>query len=305
VRYTTVAGFIADAVRLLHGSSKSISNQMSSLKVFSHHLGLPWLSVAEQYRLARVTKQLQLEDTVAIQRKRPMVLSMIQRYIREHLDCAHSSYDLLRATLALVAHNGLLRGGEVLGGLRARDVTWEPRNRSVLLHLPPTKTNRTGAGVDVRITDYKGASAYKYLLAWFNSQHLHGRGDAFVFPEVLRSGRGGERAFNFHRPASKKWSLGVVRHMAQCLGADPRCFSMHSFRAGGATDLFILGVTYAKIKTYGRWKSDAALVYYREEVEVSAAVAAAFGEQQRGHQGKRNQRRVGVKAGRVEIPGRK
>lgn len=61
------------------------------------------------------------------------------------------------------------------------------------------------------------------------------------------------------------------------LGFNPSMYSGHSLRAGGATDLFIIGVPYPKIKLYGRWKSDAALVYYREDIEVSRSVANAFG----------------------------
>lgn len=275
--YESVAGFVVDMVKDLRGSAKSVANVVSSLHVFGFHLGTPWLSRADSYKLRKVTKQLILEDPTPVRRKLPMVLSNIQQVIRKHWRCLESDLDLLRATMALTAHNGLLRGGELLGGIRVKDLTWEPRNRSVVLHLDATKTERTGAGVHVRITDHRGASAYKYLRMWVKRMHLADRPSAFLFPNVLRARSGSAVRFDFNQTASAKWFLGVTRGMAVQLGLDPKAYSNHSYRAGGATDLFIIGVPYPKIKKYGRWRSEAALVYYRDDIEVSGAIARAFG----------------------------
>ena len=53
-------------------------------------------------------------------------------------------------------------------------------------------------------------------------------------------------------------------------------YSGHSLRAGGATDLFVARVPYYLIKKMERWKSDAAMVYYRSEEDVCHAVSKAF-----------------------------
>ena len=291
-----MAGYISETVRVLAGSTKSLNNRISSLRVFCHHLNQPWLSSSEVYRLKRVRRQLELEDTTDIKRMRPLVLATIQRYIELH-GSRYDPHHLLRATMMLTAHNGLLRGGELLGGIKVKDITWEPRERSVTLHLPPTKTQRIGAGVDVRITDHEGASAYKFLRAWFRQQNLYGRGSDYVFPESVRAMKGQRAAFNFRRPASKKWFLGVVRKVAHTVGIDPKWVSAHSFRAGGATDLFLLGVPYPVIKRYGRWRSEAVMVYFREDSVVSATVAAALGLKRYGGWLEREAQRVGVRAG--------
>ena len=47
-------------------------------------------------------------------------------------------------------------------------------------------------------------------------------------------------------------------------------------RAGGATDLFNMNVPYLYIKLWGRWKSDAALTYYRDRVAAKLSIANAF-----------------------------
>lgn len=268
---------MAAEVRRLRGSTKSTANTVSSLKIFCEQLGLSWLSHAELYRLNRVRRQLVLEDSVPIRRRKPLVLAVLQQMAHTHWDYKHSPYELLCATMAFTAHNGLLRGGELLCGLTVQDLTWEPRGRSVTLHLDPTKTERGGAGVYVRLTDYPGLSAYKLLRRWVHTQRLDAHPSHYLFPFHLRRRRGEAVRFDFHQPASKKWFSTITSSIARASGQDSSQFSNHSYRAGGATDLFLCGVPYPQIKSYGRWKSDAALVYLRDDIEVSMSIAQAFG----------------------------
>lgn len=275
--YESVAGFISAEVRRLRGSTKSTANTVSSLKVFCEQLNVPWLDAAELYRLNRVRRQLVLEDVEPIRRRKPIVLSMLQQMARTHWNYKQSPYHLLCATMAFTAHNGLLRGGELLCGLKVKDLCWEPRNRSVTIHLDPTKTERGGAGVYVRLTDYPGISAYKLLRRWIHTQAIATQPDLYLFPLHLRQRRGTPTRFDFHQSASPKWFAGVTDSIARAGGYDCTQYSNHSYRAGGATDLFLSGVPYPQIKSYGRWKSDAALVYLRDDIKVSSSVARAFG----------------------------
>lgn len=273
--YESIAGFISAEVRRLHGSTKSTANSVSSLKVFCEQLNVPWLSKAEAYNLNRIRRQLVLEDRVPIRRRKPIVLSALQHMARTRWNYRHDPYDLLCATMVFTAHNGLLRGGELLCGLKVKDLTWEARGRSVTIHLDPTKTERGGAGVYVRITDYPGLSAYKLLRRWVRTQQLGP--DHYLFPFHLRRRRGQETRFDFRRTASKKWFTTVTHDIARASGQECLLYSNHSYRAGGATDLFLCGIPYPQIKSYGRWKSDAALVYLRDDIKVSVSVARAFG----------------------------
>lgn len=294
-RYNTIAGYIAEKVLSLNGSAKSVSNWVSSLHVHSMRRGHPWLSEGDLHKLAGVRRQLALEDTTPVDRKHPFVLGMIRDALRNVWKARKSPYDLLCATAALVAHNGLLRGGELLYGLRARDVTWEQRGRSVSLHLRWTKTVRHGSGVSVRITDFPGPSAYKYLRAWYKQQGLARRPGAFVFPHFVARGNRGKGSFDFSRPARVRWFRSMIKSTVTQLGLNPQHYSGHSFRAGGATDLFIMRVPYPHIKKYGRWISDAAMVYYRDDIEVSATVAEAFGAEKKARVSAREYKSVGVR----------
>lgn len=54
---------------------------------------------------------------------------------------------------------------------------------------------------------------------------------------------------------------------------DPRHFSLHSGRIGGATRLAEMGVSEGVIRKEGRWRSDAFRVYVRANMEQPALVS--------------------------------
>ena len=53
----------------------------------------------------------------------------------------------------------------------------------------------------------------------------------------------------------------TIKQAACNLGLDPRIYSSHSCRSGGATALFLGGATDATVRLFGRWNSDAYLRY--------------------------------------------
>jgi hypothetical protein len=58
--------------------------------------------------------------------------------------------------------------------------------------------------------------------------------------------------------------LGVVKHLAECLGFDGADFGTHSFRRGGTYDLLQAGAEAELVKTQGRWLSDEWANWYGE-----------------------------------------
>jgi len=170
-------------------------------------------------------------------------------------------------------HDGLLRAGEVLSGIRAGDCHWSGNRKSVKIHIRRTKTVRSGEGVKITMSDYGGVNAVSLLRQWFDSMGLWKRDNAKLIPST--GARRGEE-FNMRKTASIGWLRSVVKGIALTLGLDPSQYSTHSLRAGGATDLFTQRVPYYVIKKKGRWKSEAALVYYRDDEDVEEAVRKAF-----------------------------
>jgi integrase len=100
-----------------------------------------------------------------------------------------------------------------------------------------------------------------------------GRGhgdDAPLFRSVRKDAR---LSVDSPRGRLKFW-LGVIG-----VKEDELCeYGFHSVRAGGATDAARAGVSEAKIKQHGNWKSDAVRVYIRQDTGDRLAVAAALGK---------------------------
>ena len=83
---------------------------------------------------------------------------------------------------------------------------------------------------------------------------------------------------DFSKAFSYTSLVKLVRYEVDQIGHDPLEYAAHSFRAGGATDLFRLGLMrLPMIMKYGRWRSMAsALLYYREESEIAREAGQMF-----------------------------
>ena len=113
-------------------------------------------------------------------------------------------------------------------------------------------------------------SAYKLLVRTFAVRGLHKKTTEFVFCMIRRG------QLYPSRRSSKEAFSELIKSGVGSIGLDRTLFSGHSCRAGGATDLFAAGVPYYVVKRYGRWKSDAALIYYRCESSIAQCAAKAF-----------------------------
>lgn len=174
--------------------------------------------------------------------------------------------DTLLDSLLWMGHDGLLRLGELLGGLRASDVVWGPRLRSFHLRLWRDKTHRSGPSILVPFHTRPGPCAVKSLRILFERSNLWKKPTGLLFPSP-------------RSPAQtiSKSSLRLrIKSLVSLGGLDSTAYSGHSLRAGGATDLFVLRVPYAIIKRMGRWRSDACLLYYRDNEDVAHTVASSF-----------------------------
>jgi hypothetical protein len=214
--------------------------------------------------LSLVRKEIRLEDAKPINRKLPIKRELIQRGLAQHWKVTESACDLLVATITLFGHNGVLRGDEIFSKIRVGDVTWDHGSaiRSFKVHIgrpdQPGKTATDGGGFIVHIVDYKGASAYKYLRAWFDLHGLWTKFLCYIFPNADISGRDKTVIFHF-----KKWYERRLDAMPTAVGEDPTLCSVHSLRAGGATELFLFGASLVVVQIYGRWKSESAVTLPR------------------------------------------
>ena len=278
--YESLAIFLAHFANTHDGSSKSMANILSAIRVFCHYSKLPWLNPDDLYLLSKIRKEIRLEDPKPIGRKLPIKKATIERGLRDHWKVTESMPDLLAATITLLGHNGLLRGDEIFSHIRAKDVTWNHHSvkRSMRLHIgqpaQPGKTAEDGAGFVLQIFDYVGPSAYKYLRTWFNLHGLWSKPESYIFPNVVTSNKGKTIQLHFNECISKKWYERQLDAMLTAIGEDPKKYSVHSLRAGGATELFLAGASLAVVQNYGRWTSLSALIYFRDSCGIIAYAAA-------------------------------
>lgn len=231
--------------------------------------GHNWLNNRDELKLMATISQLKLEDLSPSRRKRALRILEITRII-DSLD-VNDPVQLLVCVMLAMGHNGLLRSAELLSGLTVSSILWDTLESSFQLELPRSKTHRSGAAELITFTDHGPFSAVRLLKRWFDVAGLWDKPDSMIFPAVSRRGK-----FNFNRPPSYGWWRLKIKVCCDNIGLDSSKYSGHSLRAGGATDLFVARVPYYIIKKMGRWKSEAAMLYYRCDEDVEDAIKEAF-----------------------------
>jgi hypothetical protein len=286
--YKSVALYICRFVEGLGGSAKSIHNVVSYLRVFCHYCKVPWLSEGERYKLGVVCKQLQFEDLLGHKQARPITHMLLLRML-DTIDFGDQQ-EFLTMMLMFMAHDGLLRSCELFAGMEVGDVEWcEDNVLSFVITVWRSKANRSGPAELVRVVDHVGPSAYKMLRLWFRAHNLFQKHRCLIIPRVVftsRRGQGNAYRLDFTLEATTGWWDNVIKLRTSKIGLDSSKYTGHSFRPGGATDLFSMGVPYPVVMDMGRWKSDAVIKYLRDSVMVAQMVADAFGRLAKKQQGR-------------------
>lgn len=271
--YETVGDFLLHLVSERNGSTRSIDNDKSQLKVTCEVRQLGWLSYTDGIRLRRLLSVVKGEDFSESNVKDALRFSTLRAIIAK-LDL-DDPVQLLKATVLVVPHNLLLRVGEMTAGIKVQHFTWRlakrTRNLGFSLRLRRTKTCRTGSGVSVALDNFNHPfSAVSLLHKWWTMNGYSEKPEAYVFPAIIRG------VIDHSRPMSGDFIRNLIKLSVSGLGLDPSRYSGHSLRAGGATDLFASRIPFWIIKKMGRWSSDAALKYYRSDEDVVASVRQAF-----------------------------
>jgi hypothetical protein len=272
--YSAVCLYVSELVRKRKGSAKTLDAAVAAVKVAAGDRGCSWLSEHEVFKLGRLVKQYELEDPYQVNRKHGLQLKHLLPWT-ESKDL-EDVFQLEEVTIIMLGHDGLLRTGELLRGLKVKDVIWSEDREYFSVWLERSKANRAGSGELVTIPRYGERCAVEYMKKWFDAMEFweESKADSFLFPGRKRGGR----SFEYGATISPSWLRSRIKKVAVYLGLDIADYSGHSLRAGGATDLFVKRVPYYLIKKMGRWKSDAALLYYRSDEDVYGAVQKAFEE---------------------------
>lgn len=85
--------------------------------------------------------------------------------------------------------------------------------------------------------------------------------------------------FHIRGACTKKKGIAALKSRMVATGLDPASFTGHSFRKGAASEAARRGVTYDDIQLLGRWRSDAARLYIRNDPQrmLNLAYQASHG----------------------------
>lgn len=198
-------------------------------------------------------------ESKVIRRKTPLTIARLSRVLAQLLPHANPSH-LELVALCWLCHNGLLRGGEAVK-LFIGDVIWSRDRRSLKLKIRDSKCNKTGPPEILDFTDWGNeSSSVLWMREYFDAYNLwDAPADAALFPNYV----------------VKTTFVSAVQRLVRQVGLEGD-FAGHSFRSGGASDLWAANVPLEAIKKIGRWKSDAVLLYLRDGETTAKKIAMAF-----------------------------
>ena len=186
VTYESIAGFLANRVLTLEGSTKSIEAVKAAIKDKAISRGFQWLEERESRKLRRLVARMKYDDINPIRRVKPIQIEHLRKWFPE--SGLEEAKELQTALMLYLGHDGLLRIGELLSGIRAGDIRWRVDRRGFDLWLERSKANQSGDGELITIVDYDGQCAVKLMRKWFRNMDLWKLTDRMLFPS--RRGKG-------------------------------------------------------------------------------------------------------------------
>ncbi|MFZ6753002.1 site-specific integrase [Undibacterium sp. Dicai25W] len=176
------------------------------------------------------------------------------------LQTANSLKSLRDNALLQIGFFGGFRRSELVN-LKLENLKWE--RDGVLILLPKSKTDQTGAGISKAIPYGKGVCCpCAALKKWLDSAEIR---DGYLFRGINKWGQVANTGLN---AASVN---AILSDCAEQAGVDHLLkLSSHSLRRGMATSAYRAGANFRDIKRQGGWRFDGTVQGYIEEADQFA-----------------------------------
>lgn len=225
---------------------------LSAIKSVHRRNMWEWLTLSQQAFMNHFMKGVRKAFPHQPTRKQPMTQHIIDQ-LAALADFTNSN-EVQFITMAYVAHDALLRACELLA-LSLSDVSWFSDH--VRLRIRNSKANKLSATPEyIYLYDRPGSlSGFSTLRAYWHRMRFNTATNPHspLFPAAdLLS----------HLP-KQAW-VNYIHGLLARLDIDPSLYSGHSFRSGGATDLWTAGARPRAIQLHGRWLSDAFWLHIRD-----------------------------------------
>lgn len=170
--------------------------------------------------------------------------------------------DLVLFVVGTLCLTRLLRCGEICQGgsnthlkkkVSRRDITWGTDHCQI--NIGPTKTIPEDTIISINRNDDSENGLFHLLLRLYHSSPKKNR-DA---PLIQRSNGSA---------VTTRWILNSLRSQIKIMKMKDLEYGTHSWRIGGATELYLLGESKLNIQRAGRWSSDTVEKYIRTSPQV-------------------------------------
>ena len=232
---------------------------------------LAGLNPVSSYPFVRVVLAgLQRQLAKPKKKKEPITVEMLSA-MAQSVD--GSLADLRLIAMALLAFSAILRCDELVK-LRCCDVVFSPASMSI--KLPRSKTDQYREGSSVVVARSGTHTCPVAVLEQYCTRaELDLSSANFLFRGIVRTKSGEKLRKSGHISHTRVREL-MLQRLAK-LGYDATQFSMHSFRAGGATAAANAGVPDRLFKRHGRWRSESAKDgYVKDSVESRLSVSQSL-----------------------------
>lgn len=240
-------------------SPSSIPGYLNIIKLMHAEQGLP--DPLDNWELHSVNKGINRCLGRPPKQKLPITVHILHK-IYDHLDLSNSMQGAFW-TASLVAFFAFLRKStllpkssspnDIVKSLCVKDLTLEPNGSLLMLHIRHTKTIQFGQRhLDLPISAASDSvlcpvNAVVRMLSHFTPGSLIGDHPLFSYKDSQ-----GNTTFLTHLTFVK-----LLRALLKKCGVDASQYSGHSFRRGGCTHAFSLGISPMLIKLRGDWRSNA------------------------------------------------
>lgn len=238
----------------------SFRSALSAIKAWSEEINMPWLNEHELHSLGlHLTGAQNLRPQQAA-RMTPFTLDILMPLLRR-LDYSTSEHAVY-ATMARLQHGGLLRFKEV-AELDIAHVTWEADAVCIAIHQGKSGKGEPPQMVYLFRSEEK-LSPYNMLKAYWQRFNIDIKPKHYKLFPRLKKHSGVMQPFFSQHPTTNSTYKEFLRLQLSAMGiSHPEKFSTHSFRSGGATDMWRRGTPLEVIQRFGRWKSMCFLIYIR------------------------------------------
>lgn len=245
----SIRGFLMFSFRQRGLLYNSLHNYIAGFAFYFKENGLPDLTKSISFKNFKAgLRRMMLGDSPP-NRKDPL----LPEHLQQMLDAAPPTKPSHMETWFLITLSffGFLRISEALS-LLVGDITIS--ENLIVLNIKKSKNDQTGAGWKVTLPDNKKPYHPLRFAGWVNQTHPGAR--LFMRSASAYSGR--------------------LKGLLKVIKLDTKRYSFHSLRRGAAHHASKCGIQDAVIKSHGRWRSEAYMVYVAVDAERAGAEISAI-----------------------------